>query len=107
MFLILIFIISNALLFALCGLGLNHVMSSGAQLLGFIPLAIERYVGVKNMLYRLVTCPVCLSGQVAFWAFPFYCIMFLDFSITEIVLLTFLQVFCTVGLAVIISKQII
>lgn len=57
-----------ALSCSMVGFGLSRTMEGEKDIFGFIPQFIENKFGVDSLLYRLISCPVCLSGQVAFWA---------------------------------------
>lgn len=56
-----------AFAFALAGVFLVSAMSSQQDILGFVPQWVERRYGVESKIYKLATCPNCLSAQIAFW----------------------------------------
>lgn len=56
-----------AFAFALAGTFLVSAMSSQQDILGFVPQWIEQRYGVESKVYKLATCPNCLSAQIALW----------------------------------------
>lgn len=56
-----------AFAFALAGVFLVSAMSSQQDILGFVPHWVERRYGVESKIYKLATCPNCLSAQIALW----------------------------------------
>ncbi len=59
-----------AFAFALAGVFLVSAMSSQQDILGFVPQWLEKRYGQKApemKIYKLATCPNCLSAQIAFW----------------------------------------
>lgn len=56
-----------AFAFALAGVFLVSAMSSQQDILGFVPQWVERRYGVESKIYKLATCPNCLSAQIALW----------------------------------------
>jgi hypothetical protein len=63
--LIIVFVLLFSWASALAGLGLAASMQSKKDLLGFIPAYLERLGKVNTKLYKFLTCPYCLAGQVA------------------------------------------
>lgn len=53
--------------FALAGVFLVSAMGSQQDIFGFVPQWIEARYGAGSKIYKLATCPNCLSAQVAFW----------------------------------------
>lgn len=77
-------ILSYSLTCAMAGFGLDRAMQSEHDILGFIPIKIEGKFGVDSIVYRLISCPVCLSGQIAFWA-GFFCFRSSQYPVTFVV----------------------
>lgn len=61
----LFFCLANAAFFAAVGIGIFAAMEERGDILGFVPAYIERKLGAGSRLYKLLTCPKCLTGQVA------------------------------------------
>jgi len=56
-----------AFAFALAGVFLVRSMASQQDIFGFAPKWVEQRYGVESKIYKLVTCPNCLSAQIALW----------------------------------------
>lgn len=56
-----------AFAFALAGTFVVSAMSSQQDILGFVPRWVERRYGADSKVYKLATCPNCLSAQIALW----------------------------------------
>ena len=56
-----------AFAFALAGVFLVSAMGSHQDIFGAVPQWIEQRYGVEGKVYKLATCPKCLSAQIALW----------------------------------------
>lgn len=56
-----------AFAFALAGTFLVRTMASQQDIFGAVPQWVERRYGVESKIYKLATCPNCLSAQIALW----------------------------------------
>ena len=56
-----------AFAFALAGTFLVRAMASQQDIFGAVPQWVEQRYGVESKVYKLATCPNCLSAQIAFW----------------------------------------
>ena len=59
--------VSLAAAFASAGVFLTLAMATRQDVFGFVPDWLERTVTPESKIYKLATCPKCLSGQIAFW----------------------------------------
>lgn len=69
---------------AMAAFGLFRTMQSEHDILWSVPQWIEKKIGVDSIVYRLISCPVCLSGQIAFWA-GFFCFRSSQHPVTFVV----------------------